>query len=281
MAVNYVYVPVGGNFKKMKDPYPIEYYQTETNDYSVKSHLISDENELKADENNNSKHISSLFPETSMKLICGEDDREIIRANEYPYYMICRLLINDHAGNQYVATGFFISPTCVITSGHCVFFKNKWAKSIIVIPGDNGISDRKPYGSQVSTKFRSVKGWTKLKNRNFDYGAVLLPDKELYNRVKRHFNVKIISNEKILYNSGYTDESEKRFEQWGSSGNLKELTSHRVFYDIDTVKGNSGSPILVKSSNDFFVTGIHSYGKCPNYCVRINDNILKTWEGWK
>ena len=65
-----------------------------------------------------------------------------------------------------------------MTAGHCVYSHSHggWAQSIEVIPGMNGAV--RPYGSAVSTSFRSVTGWTGSPSGNpeFDYGAIILPD---------------------------------------------------------------------------------------------------------
>jgi len=261
------------------DKYPKEYYLTESNNGSRRRfsqlELNSENQEI------DNIHISSIFEDPKIQLVCGEDDdRAKVNARAYPYKMICRLIINDKNGiDQYVGSGFFISPRCVITSGHCIFYKSNWAESVIVIPGDNGSNDRRPLGSQKSNVFKSVKGWTRIKNRDFDYGAVILPDNSLYEKVGGFFSVTILTSNMDLLNSGYP--SDKKYQQWKCSGQTKELTSHRIFYEIDTVKGNSGSPILVENNGSLKVVGIHSYGNCPNYCVKVNNTILNVWNKWK
>lgn len=224
-------------------------------------------------------HISELFG-FGIKSIC-QNDRVLFDATKKPNNFICRLLIKDKQSNYYVATGFFISPRCVITSGHCVFFNGNWVKSIKVIPGASGLGNKEPFGFQTSVKFKSVKGWTQYNDRNFDYGAIILPDNMLYNRVKGFFDVKVLGAEKVVFNYGYTDESDKRHEQWGDSGNIHKTTSHRIYYFNDTEKGNSGSPIIVKNQSKYQVVGIHSFGKCPNFAIKINKVILRKWEKWR
>ena len=46
-------------------------------------------------------------------------------------------------------------------------------KKIQIMPGRNG--SKLPCGSVTSTSFRSVTGWTKSGDENFDYGAIILP----------------------------------------------------------------------------------------------------------
>ena len=162
------------------------------------------------------------------------------------------------------------------------FLINIGLKKIIIIPGDNGINNRESFDVQISSKFKSVKRWTKLNNRDFDYGAMFLKNDSLYKKVKGFFEISLLYNiESTLYNSGYTDESGLRCEQWGDFGTPTEITSHIIYYNNNTEKGNSGSPITIIENDNHKVVGIHSYGNCPNYAVRINTNILKVWNEWK
>ena len=110
------------------------------------------------------------------EVVIGKDDRIRINAtNNYPWRAICSLKIKAKDGTNWIGTGFLIGPRTVITAGHCVYMRKHggWAQSIEVIPGRNG--SQKPYGSCHSTKFHSVKGWTKSNKRSHDYGAIILP----------------------------------------------------------------------------------------------------------
>jgi len=263
----------------MTDPYPKEYYEIESKPWtfnflkrSPKLHQIQEE-EI--------KHISDSFEKLGIKNLCN-NDRVRFKTKKHPHKIICRLIVIDKSGKEWIGTGFFISPKCIITSGHCVFFKNRWVKKIIIIPGDDGRNNRKPFGFDSSTKFKSVKGWTVHKKRDFDYGAVILKNDSLYKNVNSSFQTSILNEKNIeIYNYGYTDEPNKRYEQWGDFGTASNITSHRIYYFNDTEKGNSGSPILIKDGGEMKVVGIHSFGNCPNYAVRINTNILKVWDEWK
>ncbi|OQP43181.1 hypothetical protein A4H97_13695 [Niastella yeongjuensis] len=94
----------------------------------------------------------------------------------FPFRAICRLIISGSDNTRWYGTGFLIGPRTVITAGHCVYLHEHggWARSIEVIPGLS--SESRPYGSAVSRIFKSVAGWTKGKNRNQDYAAIILPN---------------------------------------------------------------------------------------------------------
>jgi len=213
--------------------------------------------------------------------ICGRDDRKIINSTQYPFKLICRLLITAKSGARYVGSGFFISPRCIITSGHCVHMPigsnvYDWAKSITVIPGANGRSA--PYGSQISTKFRSVTGWTKKRNSDFDNGAIILPDNTLYNRVKGYLGYKQLNSSAIINNSGYP--GDKPGTQWYNAGRVTKVTNYKLEYMLDTKGGQSGSPIYISQGSSRMAVGVHGYGGCPNKCVKVQGYMFQRWGEW-
>jgi glutamyl endopeptidase len=95
---------------------------------------------------------------------------------QFPFRAVCRLIITASDNTRWYGTGFLIAPRTVITAGHCVYLHEHggWARSIEVIPALN--NETRPYGSSVSRIFKSVSGWTKGKNRNQDYAAIILPN---------------------------------------------------------------------------------------------------------
>jgi glutamyl endopeptidase len=97
--------------------------------------------------------------------------------NTYPFRAVCRLIITARDNTRWYGTGFLVAPRTVITAGHCVFLHEHggWAKSIEVIPGLN--KESRPHGSAVARIFKTVVGWTKGKNRNQDYAAIILPQR--------------------------------------------------------------------------------------------------------
>ncbi len=104
--------------------------------------------------------------------VCGSDDRiRISPATNIPWRWICQLIITKADASQSRCTGWFIGPRTVITSGHCVYSHsaNGWAQKIEVFPGMD--ENEAPFGSQVATSFRSVKGWTEEDDDDFDYGT--------------------------------------------------------------------------------------------------------------
>lgn len=210
-----------------------------------------------------------------LKIIIGDDERKRASHESFPFNSICLLVIEDHSGHKYYGTGFFISKRCIITAGHCVFFQGRWAKEITVIPGANGTQS--PFGSVKSSRFRSVSGWTVDGNQNFDHGAVLLNDSNLFTKVGAYMGYKNDTEDKQIQISGYPVDKHKT--QWKSEGEAKRRSKFRIYYDLDTVQGNSGSPVFSQGAASTII-GIHTQGQSPNYGVRIRPEIMSRWQEW-
>lgn len=210
------------------------------------------------------------------RVIIGDDDREEVLTSNYPYNCICLLEIIADSGKKYFGTGFLISKRCVITAGHCVYIDKKWVRSIKVSPGAKGNS--RPFGTKKANKFRSVKGWTKRHDANFDYGAIILPDNTIYQNVQSYIGYGIINQKKIVELSGYPIDKSKT--QWKSNGYIKKISPYRIYYDLDTIKGHSGSPLYYKKGLNRIVIGVHSFGQNPNYSIRLNQEIMNRWTEW-
>ena len=216
--------------------------------------------------------------------VCGADDRvRISPVNRYPWRAICKLIITRADGRQSGCTGWFIGPRTVMTAGHCVFSHaaGGWAQRIEVVPGMDASS--RPYGSQVGTSFRSVTGWTQDRKVEYDYGAIILPNNNLGNRVG-WFGFTNLSdsslNNLLVNNSGYA--GDKPFgTQWFNAGQITNVTDRRLFYMIDTFGGHSGSPVWRYQDGNRHAVGIHNYGGCPNKASRITRQVYDRMLEWK
>lgn len=220
----------------------------------------------------------------SPESVCGSDGRVRVTATtRIPWRWICQLIITRRDGRQSRCTGWFIGPCTVMTAGHCVFSHSAggWARRIEVIPGMNGGS--RPYGSQTSTRFRSVTGWTRDQSVNYDYGAIILPNNSLGNRVG-WFGFASLStsslNNLLVNNSGYA--GDKPFgTQWFNAGRITNVTSRRLYYMLDTYGGQSGSPTWRYNNGQRHAVGIHAYGGCPNKSTRIIRPVYDNMLRWK
>ena len=221
--------------------------------------------------------------------VCGRDDRVRIRATtRVPWRWVCQLIITRRDGRRSRCTGWLIAPRTVMTAGHCLYSHaaGGWARRIEVIPGMD--ANHRPFGSQVGTSFRSVVGWTRDRNPNYDYGAIILPRQPCRFRALGNFGFASYSSSRLrgllVNNSGYP--GDKPFgTQWFNAGRITRVTSRRLFYLLDTFGGQSGSPVwaLQKIGGRWqrIAVGIHGYGGCPNKSVRIIRPVFNNMMSWR
>lgn len=226
------------------------------------------------------------LPTEANEVIIGTDDRvRIMNTTLYPWRAICALRMTAADGTRWIGTGWLVGPRTVITAGHCVFMHNNggWAKSIEVIPGMNGAL--RPYGSCVATTFRSVKGWTDSKNREYDYGAIILPENCRMGDRTGYFGYAVKDNgflmASVLNLSGYPGDKGGS-EQWFMSKKAKSVSGRVITYEIDTMGGQSGAPVWVKIGEERYCVGIHTNGHSSgNSATRIVKPVFDNIKAWK
>lgn len=228
--------------------------------------------------------VETAMPQPVLpEIVHGADDRvKIGNTTAYPWRTICHLEITAANGRRYIGSGAFIGPRVVLTAGHCIYIHadGGWARSVTVIPGRNGST--KPYGQAVGTSFRSVKGWTQSKDSDYDYGVIILPS-ALGNTVgwMGLANLSFASLMGLnVNNSGYPGDKPYG-TQWWNSNNILAVTGRRLYYRIDTMGGQSGSPVWRYKDGNRHIVGIHTTGGTFNGATRINDAVFDNLVAWK
>lgn len=220
------------------------------------------------------------------EVVIGPDDRVRITAtSRFPWRAIASLLITAADGSRWIGTGWFIGKRTLITAGHVVFIhaRGGWVRRIEVIPGRDGT--QRPFGSCVSTAFRSVVGWTRDRDRNFDYGAIILPSNcPLGERVGGFGFVNL--GDSALRNltvnlAGYPGDQPPG-TQWWHARRLTAVNSRTLIYNIDTAGGQSGAPVWRLRNGQRHAVGIHTNGSLSgNSATRVNRPVFENLTHWK
>ena len=227
--------------------------------------------------------------DNQLETIHGPDDRVRITATSiYPWRAIASLLITAADNSMWIGTGWFIGPHTLMTAGHVVFIKNSgvpgrdgWVKKIQVMPGRN--ESTLPYGSVTSSNFRSVKGWTNNGDENFDYGAIIIPT-DLGTKTG-WFGFGVYSDADLGNTvgniSGYPGDKPSG-TQWYDARRIASVNSRKVFYDIDTAGGQSGSAVYRILNGNRMAVAIHAYGGgTTNSGTRIIQDVYNNMVAWK
>lgn len=204
-------------------------------------------------------------PQSGLETVIGEDERQRVPdASADPWRRICQLDLNGPKG-MFKGTGWLAGPGTVITAGHCVHyppFFDGWADSIDVAAGRT--ADSLPFGRVRATHFSTVTVWTEGQDADFDFAAIHL-DEPLGERTGL-FPLAGLPDDQLvgrLVNvSGYPTDKEGAQVQYFHANRIMAATTRRLFYDVDTVSGQSGAPIWVQDAPDGppLCVGIHAYG---------------------
>lgn len=233
------------------------------------------------------RHISTRLDATAhpgavIMNVCGADDRvPVPDATKYPFSAICFLEMtfwDGTAEQSYIGTGFLFSGTAVYTAGHCIHDKTfGLARRIRVYPGRNGAAV--PFGVLTSTSFYVPPEWVASHTPDFDYGAILLPSPGFSHT--KFFGMEsrpadYLANEPVR-TAGYPGDMPYA-TPYMVEGPVASVTANRFAYMLDTMGGQSGSPVFTKNMYGFgnhFALGIHCYGGCPNSATRVIPQVLE------
>lgn len=226
------------------------------------------------------------FVDEQFERVHGRDDRvRVYGTRAFPWRTICKLEITAANGRRFGCTGAMIGPRTVLTNGHCVYMHDNggWARSIRVIPGKNGSSE--PYGSATSSFFHSVRGWTRDRSSNYDYGVIVLPSNNKLGNRTGWMGLASLSFFSLLglriNSSGYPGDKPYG-TQWWNANNILAVTARRIYYRIDTYFGQSGSPDWRYRNGQRHIVAVHNTGgSVMNGGVRLTRPVFNNLVTWK
>ena len=228
-------------------------------------------------------------PPPRAETVHGPDNRvKITNTSVYPWRVHASLLITAADGSGWIGTGWFIGPHTLMTAGHVVYIKNSgvpgrdgWVRSIDVMPGRNGAS--LPYGKVTSKNFRTVTGWANSGDENFDYGAIIIPTN--LGNTTGWFGFGVFTDADLTSSvgniSGYPGDKPAG-TQWYDAHRIASVNTRKVYYDIDTIGGQSGSGVYRIISGGRYGIAIHAYGGATtNSGTRIVTPVFNNMVAWK
>ncbi len=232
-----------------------------------------------------------------LETVIGEDDRvRIDNTKALPWRMIAGLSLKPAPPqtSSFIGTGWFIGPKTLLTAGHCVYSPsdfNGWIGSVAVSPGRNGGDF--PYGTVTATKFYALQQWIDSRDPDYDIGCVQLA--EPLGEQVGYFKIASLSdadlNNALVNISGYPGDLDNGRTQYFHVNRALRTSARRIYYDVDTYGGQSGSPVWVQESatSEPRAIAVHAYGTggtAPSLGVtansgpRLSAEIVVTVKEW-
>jgi glutamyl endopeptidase len=197
----------------------------------------------------------------------------------YPWGAIAHIELNTGG-----CSGFLLSRDTLVTAGHCVY-DGGWATSYTVYPGRNGVNV-KPYGSCSggSGDLWTNTTWVSTGSSDYDYGMIKLTCDIGYST--GWFGWWYNEGESLVGQYFYVEgfPGDKPYgTMWWDGDTIASQTARRIFHNIDTFAGESGSPLYrYRLSSEglcagWCITGIHTTGFPPgstNGATRFNAEVM-------
>ena len=223
------------------------------------------------------------------------DRRQVPDTRQSPFRKICDLLITAADGTLATGTAWFISPRTLVTSGHCVAVfspgssAHGMVRKILVMPARHGETQasNSHFGwvEVPRENLRVHEGWRQNGILDFDYGAIILPPERPIGTTVgifgfRHFPDQELNGTRPTL-AGYPDNVPDG-TQWFETNPIRQVSPSRLFYDIFTFGGQSGSPVFFANNAGQTACAIHNFGDRPfNSGVRITPSVVAQLNAWR
>lgn len=245
----------------------------------LNNHVIDENYNLSKD---SLYHIPCISEANEAEQVIVTDTRVLVsHPRQYPYFPIVRLILMFPGGQFYRGTGFLIGANKVVTAGHCIYNHStqEFVEDIIAIAEPSTANIH--YG--VCTGYRYSPNYP-LSSKTENDWAVMKLDMQLggYAGVLPIADWSTLTPFAVYTGEipGYPAIAQGRvtYSMWTASGQVtwppggKELT-----YRISTSGGQSGAPVLIQDSEQYYAVGIHVSGSsAENYARAIDTDLLNT-----
>lgn len=227
--------------------------------------------------------LTAAFVQGSDNRVPLSDDTD---PDRHPWDCHCQI-VSRFTGGLMEGTGWLVSARTLITAGHVVYSHRDggWARDIRVRVPVGGTTLEA--GELKAESFSTTKGWIELDpsgSFTFDYGVVFLAHSDAvvrseYLRPASDLEAGSLDGAVGVIAGFPISHDDALMYHWDSLHDFPRALSYR----IDTSRGQSGAPVLVKRDGKGYVAvGIHVEGRPGwNSAVRVRKGVVELIERWK
>ena len=221
------------------------------------------------------------------QVVVGPDSRtQVLDTTIFPYSAIANLELYEEAEvgpPELVAgcSGSFVGPNVLLTAAHCLWDGEEFGgfvDRLVVVPGANG--EVEPFGFVEARTLWVPDAYTTNSQPGspYDYGLIVVPTSAVEAQTGS-FELGILTTSELEdpnffpTTAGYP--GDKPFgTQWVSSEQaFTDVTDDEIVHEIDSVMGQSGSPVWRQS--DLAVVGVESSETdIENFSIRLDLDIM-------
>lgn len=182
-----------------------------------------------------------------------------------------------------IGTAFVQGPNIMVTAAHCIWSdvtsgryndgvsNPRFPNEVYVEPATYKDSDKTqiyPYGQINVTRVYFPREYYETLSSNFDWAICVLEEDLGYQTgwLGRTANYTLTDHDATVV--GYPGELQG--DMYTADGKILSTSTYRYEHNIETSSGQSGSPIIIVSSGNTYICGIHTTGADPEYNVMYN-----------
>jgi TPR repeat protein len=197
-----------------------------------------------------------------MRISPEKDGRtKIDNTTQWPYLFHSQLGLY-FADGKHGGSGTLVGPQHILTAAHNIYKNDtqEWAQTVVARLALNGKII--PFDECKASRIFTFGRWVNNKDLEYDMALIVL-DRPIGLKTGwaglLSLNDQALKQEEI-HVTGYPGDK-GLIEMWTMSHTIKQVSPERIYYEIDTYPGQSGSAVWLNKWGSPYVVGVHTHGE--------------------